>query len=122
MYDENRDSESFGLQIVFRLSLRKILHNAICNSPLLGVAFCVLFMIPRFKKVREIINPSLKKEEFLEEHNKLSPVNLKATIPLLSRFRIEKATLFKDDTWSIDKLRRPFILWLTSLDSKKKKT
>lgn len=57
----------------------------------------------------------LKKEEFLEEHNKLSPADLKATIPLLSRFKIEKASLFKDDTWSIDKLRRPFILWLISL-------
>jgi len=34
---------------------------------------------------------------------------------LLSRFRIEKISLFKDDNWLIDKLRRPFILWLTSL-------
>lgn len=71
-------------------------------------------MIPRFKKVRKPLNLHLKKEQFLEEHNKLSPENLKATIPLLSRFRIEKASLFKDKNWSIDKLRRPFILWLTS--------
>jgi len=39
---------------------------------------------------------------------------------LLSRFRIEKASLFKDDNWSIDKLRRPFILWLTSLTAEEK--
>ena len=56
-----------------------------------------------------------KKQQFLLEHNKLSPLNLQATISLLSRFRIEKTSLFKDDNWSIDKLRRPFILWLTSL-------
>jgi len=71
-------------------------------------------MIPRFKKVPKVINQHLKKEEFLEEHNRLSPINLQATISLLSRFRIEKSSLFKNDDWSIDKLRRPFILWLTS--------
>ncbi len=71
-------------------------------------------MIPRFKKAPKVISPHLNKEQFLEEHNKLSPQNLKATIPLLSRFKIEKAQLFKDDNWSIEKLRRPFILWLTS--------
>ncbi len=72
-------------------------------------------MIPRFKKTPKNRNQHLKKEEFLEEHNRLSPVSLKATTSLLSRFRIEKASLFKDDSWSVDKLRRPFILWLTSL-------
>ena len=77
-------------------------------------------MIPRFKKVRKIINPHLKKEQFLEEHNRLSSINLRATISLLSRFRIEKASLFKDENWSIDKLRRPFISWLTSLPSGEK--
>jgi hypothetical protein len=60
------------------------------------------------------------KEEFLSEHNRLSPLSLQATIPLLSRFRTEKASIFKDDNWSIDKLRRPFILWLTSLPSKER--
>jgi len=60
------------------------------------------------------MNPRFKKKEFLEDHNKLSPANLKATIPLLSLFRIEKASLFKNDTWPIDKLRRPFIRWLTA--------
>jgi len=76
-------------------------------------------MIPRFAKVQKVENQHLRKEEFLEEHNKLSPKNLRATMPLLSRFRIEKASLFKDDTWSIDKLRRPFITWLTSLKKDK---
>jgi hypothetical protein len=79
-------------------------------------------MIPRFKKVPKIINQHLNKKQFLEEHNRLSPKNLKATIPLLSRFRTEKALLFKDDNWSIDKLRRPFVLWLTSLSLDKRKS
>jgi len=61
-----------------------------------------------------------KKQQFLLEHNKLSPLNLQATISLLSRFRIEKTSLFKDDNWSIDKLRRPFILWLISLTAEEK--
>jgi len=61
-----------------------------------------------------------KKQQFLSEHNKLSPLNLQATTSLLSRFRIEKTSLFKDDNWSLDKLRRPFILWFTSLTSKEK--
>ena len=60
------------------------------------------------------------KEEFLSEHNRLSPLNLQATIALLSRFKIEKASIFKDDNWSIDKLRRPFILWFTSLSLRKR--
>jgi len=60
------------------------------------------------------------KEEFLSEHNKLSPLNLQATIVLLSRFKVEKASIFKDDNWPIDKLRRPFILWLTSLPLREK--
>ena len=60
------------------------------------------------------------KEEFLSEHNRLSPLNLQATIALLSRFRVERASIFKDDNWSIDKLRRPFILWLTSLPLREK--
>ena len=60
------------------------------------------------------------KEEFLSEHNKLSPLNLQATTALLLRFKTEKATLFKDNNWSIDKLRRPFIMWLTSLTLKER--
>ncbi len=61
-----------------------------------------------------------KKQQFLSEHNKLSPLNLQATISLLSRFRIEKTSLFKNYDWSIDKLRRPFILWLNSLTVEEK--
>ncbi len=72
-------------------------------------------MIARLKKVPKFVSQPLKKEEFLEEHNRLSPNNLKATISLLSRFKKEKASLFKNDDWSIDKIRKPFILWLTSL-------
>ena len=75
-------------------------------------------MIPRFKKVQKTTSPHLNKEQFLEEHNRLSPKNLKATIPLLSRFKKEKTSLFKNDYWTIDKLRRPFILWLTSSEKK----
>ncbi len=67
-----------------------------------------------------VTSQKITKEEFLSEHNKLSPLSLQATIALLSRFRIEKASIFKNDNWSIDKLRRPFILWLTSLTSKEK--
>ena len=62
-----------------------------------------------------------KKQQFLLEHNKLSPLNLQATISLLSRFRIEKASIFKNNDWSVDKLRRPFILWLMSLTLEEKK-
>lgn len=62
----------------------------------------------------------ITKEQFLSEHNRLSPLNLQATIALLSRFRIDKVSLFKNDDWSIDKLRRPFIVWLTSLPSGEK--
>ncbi len=58
-----------------------------------------------------------KRQQFLSEHNRLSSSHLQATMPLLSRFRIDKALLFKDNNWSVDKLRRPFIFWLTSLSA-----
>jgi hypothetical protein len=58
------------------------------------------------------------KENFLIEHNKLSPFDLKANLKLLSRFEIEKPILCKKGNWSIDKVRRPFIMWLTSLKSR----
>ncbi|PLX22222.1 hypothetical protein C0584_00520 [Candidatus Parcubacteria bacterium] len=60
------------------------------------------------------------KEKFLEEHNSLSPVNLKATIGMLNHFKREKASLFKDRDWSIEKLRRPFILWVSTLSDSQK--
>lgn len=60
------------------------------------------------------------KEEFLSEHNRLSPASLAATEEMVSRFRAEKAMLIKDNDWSIEKLRRPFIIWLTSLSPQEK--
>ncbi|MDD5145743.1 MAG: hypothetical protein PHF44_02790 [Candidatus Pacebacteria bacterium] len=73
------------------------------------------------KERSSILPPSKNtKEEFLFEHNRLSPLNLQATTALLSRFKIEKQSLFKDDNWSLDKLRRPFIMWLTSLTAAEK--
>ena len=71
-------------------------------------------MIPRFKKKEKILFHKTNKQQFLLEHNRLSSSDLQANLSLLCRFRIEKASLFKDDDWSIDKLRRPFVLWLTS--------
>ena len=60
------------------------------------------------------------KEQFLIEHNKLSPLNLQADLILLTKFKEAKISLFKSDNWPIDKLRRPFIIWLTSLPLAKK--
>ena len=67
------------------------------------------------------IKEPISKEQFLEEHNKLSPSNLQATLTLLERFKEEKKPLLKDDAWSVDKLRIPFIAWLLALPDKKKK-
>lgn len=64
----------------------------------------------------------ISKEQFLEEHNKLSPANLKATFALLTRFQQEKKPLLKDDSWCLDKHRIPFISWLTNLPKKEKKS
>lgn len=61
-----------------------------------------------------------KKQQFLSEHNRLASFDLQATASMLSLFKIEKASLFKDKNWSIDKLRRPFIFWMTSLTPKEK--
>ena len=55
-----------------------------------------------------------KKQQFVVEHNRLASASLRVTSEMLSRFRIERASLFKDAEWSIDKLRLPFIRWLTS--------
>jgi hypothetical protein len=64
----------------------------------------------------------ISKEQFLEEHNKLSPSNLQATLILLDRFKEEKKPLLKDDGWCLDKLRIPFISWMTTLSEKEKKS
>ena len=63
----------------------------------------------------------LGKEQFLIEHNKLSPEDMQATFALLTKFQEEKRPLLKDNEWS-HKLRIPFILWLTSLPKEKKKS
>ena len=63
----------------------------------------------------------ITKEEFLAEHNKLSPKNLQATLALLTRFQEEKKPLLKDSRWSF-KMRIPFILWLTESAKKAEKT
>ncbi len=57
----------------------------------------------------------ISKEQFLIEHNKLSPLSLQATLILLTQFKEEKRPLLEDSGWSIDKLRMPFISWLLSL-------
>ncbi len=62
----------------------------------------------------------ISKEQFLTEHNKLSPANLQATLAKLNRFKDEKKPLLKDDSWSLDKLRIPFIIWLLTLPAKEK--
>jgi len=58
------------------------------------------------------------KEKFLEEHNKLSSQNLQATVQLMARFEVEKPAICKNNGWSIERVRRPFIMWLTSLNEK----
>lgn len=63
----------------------------------------------------------ITKEQFLEQYNKLSPSNLKATMALLTRFQQEKKPLLKDDQWCLDKLRIPFITWLASQPKKEEK-
>jgi len=60
------------------------------------------------------------KEEFLSEHNRLSPLGMQTTMSLLSHFRVERASLFKGENWPLDKLRRPFIFWFTSLTLEEK--
>ena len=63
----------------------------------------------------------ITKEQFLEEHNKLSPSNLQATLVLLDKFKEEKKPLLKDDAWCLDKLRIPFISWLSALPESERK-
>lgn len=57
----------------------------------------------------------ISKEQFLEAHNKLSPKNMQATLALLDRFKEEKKPLLKDNSWCLEKLRIPFMSWLTTL-------
>ena len=64
----------------------------------------------------------ISKEQFLLEHNKLSPSSLRATMALLTRFQEEKKPLLKDTDWCLDKHRIPFISWLTALPKDDKKS
>ena len=63
----------------------------------------------------------ITKEQFLAEHNKLSPANLQATPALLTRFQEEKKPNLKDDGWSMEKLRIPFMSWMLALEQVEKK-
>lgn len=62
----------------------------------------------------------LTKEQFLAEHNRLSPNNLQATFALLTKFQEEKRPLLKDSEWS-HRLRIPLISWIAALPQEKKK-
>ena len=67
-----------------------------------------------------IMTTLISKEQFLEEHNKLSPSSLQATLTLLDKFKEEKKPLMTDNDWCLDKHRIPFISWLTSLPKDEK--
>lgn len=60
------------------------------------------------------------KEQFLIEHNSLSSPDKRATMELLICFKLYKPALFKGGDYSIEKIRRPFICWLTSLSKTQK--
>jgi hypothetical protein len=63
------------------------------------------------------------KQQFLEDHNRLASAHLQVTTEMLTRFRVEKAALFKDrkNDWSTEKLRMPLIMWLTSYSEEDRK-
>lgn len=60
------------------------------------------------------------KEEFIQQHNALSSPNLQINMAILDYFKSLKPGLFKDGNYSIEKIRRPFIFWLTSLSDEQK--
>ena len=67
-----------------------------------------------------MINTNISKEQFLIEHNKLSPSNLQTTFASLTLFQLATKRMLKDNEWS-HKLRIPLILWLNTLPKEKKK-
>jgi hypothetical protein len=71
------------------------------------------YMMPRFKKDQKVEGFFVSKEQFLADHNKLSSPEWRATMKELLRFETEKPNLFKNGHWSIEKIRRPFIEWLS---------
>lgn len=54
------------------------------------------------------------KEQFLIDHNRLSPANLRVTFELLTKFQQEKKPLLTDEGWS-SKMRIPLISWILAL-------
>ena len=76
-------------------------------------------MIPRIKKIEKNLDSPLSKEQFLEEHNKLSDSEWRATIDDLIRFETEKPDICKNGKWSIERARRPFVMWLASFRPRK---
>jgi len=67
-----------------------------------------------------MVNTIISKEQFLIEHNKLSPGNLQVTFELLTRFQEEQRPLLQDANWSF-KIRMSLISWLLALPQEKKK-
>ena len=63
---------------------------------------------------------TISKEQFLIEHNRLSPINLQTTFAGLTLFQVAKKPLLADTNWSL-KLRIPLIIWLGTLPSVKEK-
>ena len=67
------------------------------------------------------MNDFITKEQFLDDHNKLSPDRLQATFALLTKFQEEKKPMLKDAEWS-HKLRIPFISWMLTLPKKQERS
>ena len=67
-----------------------------------------------------MFDTAIGKEQFLIQHNKLSPVDLQVTFALLTQFQEEKKPLLQDADWSF-KLRMPLIIWLGSQSPEKTK-
>ncbi len=67
-----------------------------------------------------MIEINISKEQFLVEHNRLSPAHLQTTFAGLTLFQEAMRPLLKDTEWS-HKLRIPLILWLGTLPPVKAK-
>lgn len=64
------------------------------------------------------MSDNINKEQFLIEHNKLSPKHLQVNFALLTKFQEEKRPMLKDTQWS-HKLRIPLISWMSSMPQDK---
>ena len=67
-----------------------------------------------------MLDAIIGKQQFWVRHNQLSPRNLQATFLMLTRFQEAKRPLLKDADWSF-RLRIPFIIWLETRATRKKK-